>query len=324
MVYKTKFLKQVVVNDYDPAADGTYTWDLTNEALAALWITVKGDLVAANMCIDDFMASLTGLDVWHGGFNVCHYEHPLDALVMNCKLKHAKPYIVAPSSQTVDDVAGITFPILFGAPYLNQQMALPASESNRKRLTLGLDIATSALDDLLIDIAEVLLPDTAVQGCLKQEEIRVAAKGTGDQDLWLQTNWDLLKLNIRSPTVPTSTTYTSTVERAGLEINDFAFGYKYVPWEILHGELMDELEGSAFGVEDHIHADPSSGNTGMPVALEHWIANYGELDFFFNHDLKWKAPLAGASTAKLKYNAGVDEAFRIATVNYVPASMLEY
>jgi len=87
---------------------------------------------------------------------------------------------------------------------------------------------------------------------------------------------------------------------------------------------MDELEGSAMGVEAHIHADPAAGSTGLPVNLENWIAHYGELDFFFNKDLKWKAPLAGASTVKLKYNAGVDEAFRIATASYIPASMLEY
>ena len=106
-----------------------------------------------------------------------------------------------------------------------------------------------------------------------------------------------------------------------MEIDDFAFGYKSVPWEILHGELMDELEGSG-PVEDHIHADPSSGNTGMPVQLEHWIANYGQMDFFYNYDLKWRTPVSGASTAKLKYNAGVDEAWRMVTSSYVPASKL--
>lgn len=320
MVYKTKFLKQMVVNDYDPAADGTYTWELSDEAMAAIWITIKGDLVAADKCIDDFCLSCTGIDLWFGGFNVAHYTHSLDALTMNCKLKGAWPYLVN-SSQTIDDVTGVTFPIMFGAPYLNRNMAIPASHSNRKRLTLTLDIATAALDDLLIDIAEVILPDATPAGCIKQEEIAVSAKGTGDQDLWLQTNWDLLKLLIRSTTVPTGAAYTSTIERAGLEIDDFAFGYKYVPFEILHGEVMDELEGSG-PVENHYHADPSSGNTGLPVDLEDWIANYGQLDFFYNYDLFWKAPLAGASTAKLKYNAGVDEAFRIVTANYVPASKL--
>lgn len=320
MVYKTPFLKQRVIEDYQPAADGTYTWEMTDEALAAIWITVKGDIVGANMCIDDFMLSLTSLDFWMGGFNVAHYAHPLDALVMNCKLKGAWPYLVN-SSQTIDDHTGVTFPVLFGAPYLNDKMCLPASHSNRKTISLGVDIATAALDQLYLDISEVVMPGAIPAGCIKQDEVAVSAKGTGDQDAWLQTNWDLLKMNLRSPTVPTGTSFVSTVSRAGLEINDFAFGYKSVCWEILHGELMDELEGSG-PVEDHIHADPSSGNTGMPVGLEHWIANYAELDFFFNYDLKWKAPLAGASTAKLKYTAGVDEAWRFVTANYVPASML--
>lgn len=322
MVYKTKFLKQAVVNDYDPAADGVYSWDLSDQALAALWITIKGDLATANECIDDIMQAITSIDVWHGGFNVVHYSHPIKAVVMNCKLKGAWPYHVN-QSQTVDDIVGITFPILFGAPYINDTMALPASLNNRKRLDLGLDIVTTPIDDIFVDIAEVILPGANPAGCIKQEEISVSAKGTGDQDLWLQTNWDLLKLLLYSPTEPdhSAGVYTSTIERAGMEIDDFAFGYKGVNWEILHGELMDELQGSG-PIEDHTHADPSSGSTGMPADLEHWIKNYGQMDFFYNHDLKWRAPLAGASTAKLKYNAGVDEAWGLVTANYVPASKL--
>jgi len=320
LVYKGKFLKQVIENNYQPAADGSITWELTDQALAAIWLTVKGDLYAANMCIDDYMLAITGIDVWFGGFNILHYANGIDALLMNCKLKQHWPYLLN-SSQTVDDHVGVTFPILFGAPYLNETMGIPASLSNRKKLTLTFDIAQAATDQVYVDISEVILLNPTIAGCIKQEEISVAAKGTGDKDLWLQTNWDLLKLNIYSPTVPTGTAYTSTIERAGMEIDDFAFGYKGVPWEHLHAEIMDELEGSG-PVEDHIHADPSSGNTGMPVGLEHWVAKYGELDFFFEKDLKWRAPTAGASTAKLKYNAGVDEAWRIVTASYVPASKL--
>jgi len=321
MVYTSPFFKRGVVNNYDPAADGNYEWELTDNPLAAIWITIKGDIYAANMCMDDFMLSIPSFDVWMGAFNVAHYAHSIDALVMNCKLKGAWPYLVN-SSQTVDDVTGVTFPILFGAPYLNPQMCLPKSLSNRKRLVLTADIATAALDDLLIDIAEVIMPGANPSGSIKQEEIAVAAKGTGDNDVWLQRNWDLLKLNIYSPTAPTGAAYTSTIERAGLEIDDVYFGYEGVPWEILHGEVMDELEGSG-PVEDHIHADPSSGSTGMPSQLEHWICKYGELDYFYNYDLRWKAPLKDCSTAKFKYNAGVDEAFRLATASYVPTSSLE-
>lgn len=320
MVYKTKFLKARVEQDYDPAADGIYTFDLSDEALAAIWITIKGDLVAADMCIDDYLLSCTTLDVVMGGFNVVHYNASLKAMIMNCKLKGAWPYLVN-SSQTIDDVAGVTFPILFGAPYINEEMALPRSLNNRKRLIMTLDIATAALDDLLIDVCEVILPGATPKGAIKQEEVSVAAKGTGDKDVWLQTNWDLLKLLLYSPTVPTGAAYTATIERAYMEIDDFYFGYSNVPWEILHGELMDELEGSG-PVEDHIHADPSSGNTGMPVGLEHWIAHYAQMDFFYNYDLKWRAPLSIASTAKLKYNAGVDEAWSYVTASYVPASKL--
>jgi hypothetical protein len=320
MVYKTPFLKQVVVNDYDPPADGSYTWQLSDQPLGAVWITVKADVKAVDVDMAEVLAALTTIDVWMGGFNVVHYAHGIDAMIMNCKLKGAWPYCVN-SSQVVDDVVGYTFPIMFGAPYLNEKMCLPDSHSNRKTLTLGVDIDTGVIDDVLLDIAEVILPGATPAGCIKQEEHAVATKGTGDQDLWLQTNWNLLKLNLRSPTVPTGTAFTSTIERAGLEINDFAFGYKSVPWEILHGELMDELEGAG-PVEAHSHLVAGPLACGFPIHLESWIANFAELDFFFNFDLKWAAPLAGASTAKLKYNEGVAEAWRMTTACYVPAAML--
>lgn len=317
MVYKTKFLKQVIEQDFVPTKDGPITWELSDEALSAVWLTVKGDLKGADQCIDDFMMSITGLDVWMGGFNIDHYSTGIKALLMNCKLKQHWPYLVQ-STQTPGWLVGVSFPLMFGAPYLNDAMALPRSLSNRKKLTLNFDIATKAIDPLTVDISEVILPGANPVGFIKQEESSIEAKGTGDKDLWLQTNWDLLKLMIGSPTVASGSTGLSTINRAGLEIDDFAFGYKAVPWQHLHAEIMDELEGSG-PVEDHYHA---SGGTsvGLPVDLEHWIRNFGELDFFFNKDIKWRAPLAGASTAKLKYNAGISECWNMVTACYVPTA----
>jgi hypothetical protein len=320
MVYKTRFLKQVIENDFTPSDDGSYTWELSDETLAAVWLTIKGYHGPYDFCIDNLCESISAIDVWFGGFNVLHYQHCIDALLMNCKLKQHWPYWVQ-QSQTSGYIVGITFPLLFGAPYLIDSMALPRSLDNRKKLTLTWDQSNTYIDDLELDISEVILPNATPIGTIKQEETSVEAKGTGDKDLWLQTNWDILKLMLYSPTVPTEDTYTSTIERAGLEIDDFAFGYKGVPFEHLHAEVMDELEGSG-PVEDHIHADPTSGSTGMPSNLESWVRHYGELDFFFEKDLKWRAPCAGASTVKLKYNAGKDEAWRLIIAEYVPTSKL--
>lgn len=314
MVHKCPFLKQRVEADYDPTADETKTWELSDQALAAIFITIKGDLAADEKCDDDLMALITSIDVDFGGFNVVHYQNTVTAVMMNMLLKQSR-YMLIGNGMDTDDVRGVCFPILFGAPYINDRMALPKSLSNRKYLRLGLDIATANFDDLLLDITEVVLPDAKPMGFIKQEEVSVEAKGTGDKDLWLQTNWDLLKLIFKAPTVPADAAWTTTINRAGLEIDDFSYGYKSVPWTILHGELMDEISGMA-GIENHFHDDPSAGVTGFPEDLEHWIREFAVLDFFFNKDLKWRAPLRGASTAKLKLNYGVDEAIYYAQANY--------
>ena len=320
MVYKTKFLKKLVVADYDPTADETKSWELSDDALAAIWITIKGDLFAADQCLDDLADLVTSLDVWMGGLNVVHYINTISAVVMNSCLKQNRPMLIG-NGQNIADVMGLCFPILFGAPYLNDKMALPKDDSNRKILTLGLDIADGAFDELLLDITEVILPGANPVGFIKQEEISQAALGTGDKDVWLQRNWDLLKLIFKVPTVPVDAAWTCGINRAGLEIDDFVFGYQGVPWTQLHGEMMDELGGMA-GIENHTHEPSASSPTHMGEDLEHWIRNFGVMDFFHDKDLKWKAPLSAASTAKLKLNVGVSEAFYYSTACYVPKAKL--
>jgi len=318
LVYKTKFLKKRVEADYDPTADETKTWELSDDALAAIWITIKGDMVQADMCDDMLMDLIESIDVWMGGFNVVHYINTVTAVMMAMQLKQNR-YMKIGNGMAIDDVAAVSFPILFGAPYLNEKMALPKDLSNRKTLTLGLDIADAYFDDLLIDICEVILPDASPIGFIKHEEISQAAMGTGDKDVWLQRNWDLLKLLFKCPTVPVDAAFTTTINRAGLEIDDFVFGYQAVPWTILHGELMDEMGGIG-GIENHFHLDSVAGACSPAEDLEHWIRLYAVMDFFFEKDLKWRAPLSDASTAKLKLNLGVDEAFYYATASYVKAA----
>lgn len=321
MVHKCPFLKQRVVADYDPSADETKTWELSNRALACIWITIKGDLAADEKCDEDLMALVTAIDVDFGGFNVVHYSNTITAVVLNMLLKQSR-YMLIGNGMDTDDIRGVAFPILFGAPYINEKMALPYSDSNRKYLTLGLDIATANFDDLLLDISEVILPDAKPVGFIKQEEVSISAQGIGDKDIKLQTNWDLLKLLFKCPTVPVNAAWTQTLNRVGLEINDFYYGYKQVPWTHLHGELMDEISGMA-GIENHFHDDPSAGVTGFPEDLETWLRDFAVLDFFFNKDLKWRAPISGVSTAKLKVNYGVDEAIYYAQANYVPVLRME-
>ena len=312
-------MKTLVVQDLTPAADGIVSYELTDQPLAAVWLTVKGTLYAIDQCIDDILASITSLDVWMGSFNVTHYTSGIKALMMNCKLKEAWPYMVN-SSQIVDEYVGVTFPIMFGAPYLNPNMCLPLSLSNRKRIDIGVDIATASMDLLQLDISQVIMPGATPAGAIKQEEITVPGTLVGERDIWLQHNWDTLKLLLWGTTVPTTTALTCTIHRATFEIDDYPWGYNAVPWEHLHAELMDELEGPG-NVEDHKHLSVGATSaTGMAYDIDHWSKKFGEMDFFFEQDLKWRAPTAGASSVKLKVVTGDTQPFYLINSYYVPAS----
>lgn len=321
MVFKTPFLKKALVRDYDPTADESNTWDLTNNPLGALWIGIKGDLAADEKCDDELMDLIDLIHVQYGAFDVVRYTEPPLCVMMNMQLKQNR-YMITGNGMNTDDIRGVIFPILFGAPYLLEDMCLPKDHDNKKTLTLQMDIADANFDDLLVDIHQVILPDAKPKGFIKQHETSISARGTGEQDIKLQTNWDLLKLLFQCPTVPDDSAWTSTIEWAGLELDDFYYGYEGVNWEALHGELMDEMGGMA-GIENHFHDDPSSGVTGFPEDLEHWVREFGVMDFFHEKNLKWKAPLSQVSNAKLKVYYGVDEAIKIAQALYVPISGYE-
>lgn len=266
------------------------------------------------------MTLVDTISIKMGGTEIVHYENTVSAVLMNMLLKQNR-YMIIGNGQDTDDIRAVAFPILFGAPYLIESMCLPYSASNKKTITLGLDIANSSFDDLLVSIHQVILPNAKPQGAIRQEEVNVSAQGTGLHDIKLQTNWDLLKLLFKIPTAPDDDAWTSTIEYAGFEIEDFFFGYREVEWEILHAELMDEMTGVA-GIENHFHDDPSSGVTGYPEDLEHWLRNFGVMDFFFEKDLRWRAPISGKSSAKVKAYYGVDEAITYIQANYIPASKL--
>lgn len=312
MVYKTKFLKQIVDEDVDISSAIKLQYELSNEAMAGIWLTLKGTRTQDNVDIIDALSQLTMIDVWMGGFNIMHYTDAQLAVAMNCKLKGAHPYVLQPYFASDADFE-VCFPLLFGAPYINESMALPRSESNRKKITLTFDPTQSNLTLNLLDIAEVILPSASPVGCIKQEEVDVEGKGTGDKDIWLQTNWDLLKLLLKCTRRGDGDANTWDVSRVGLEIDDFAFGYKNVPYSILHGELMDELEGGA-----QISSCKDSGGTGFIEGICKWLDEMAQLDFFYNYDLKWKAPLKNASTAKLKLHYISDHEIEFAQANYVP------
>lgn len=321
MTIKAIFLKKALVKDYDPTADGSHTWDLTNNPLGALWITIRGDLVQADLDDDKLMDLIDLIKVQYGAFDVLNYTETPLCVIMNCMLKQNR-YMLIGNGQAIDDIRAISFPLLFGAPYLNEDMCLPYDKENKKTLTITWDDADANFDDLIIDIHQVILPYAKPKGFIKQIQNNISAKGTGEQDIVLQTNWDLIKLILDCPTVPVDAAWTTTIDWAGLELDDFYFGYEAVAWETLHGEMMDELGGMA-GIESHFHADPSSGVTGHPENLEAWIRYYGVMDFFHHKQLKWIAPLGKVSGAKLKVSYGVDEAVRLAQALYVPISGYE-
>jgi len=321
MVHRTPFLKKRNQEDYDPAADGLWTVSLSKNAISAIWLTIKADLVQADICVDDLVSGITNINVDFGGFTVIHYINTISCLVMNSLLKQSRAMLIG-NGKAIDDIIGVSFPILFGSPYMSEEMCLPASASNQKTLSMNIDIANAYADDILLSVSEVIMPNANPIGFIKQEEVSQEGKGTGDKDISLQTNWDLLKLLFKCPTVPVDAAWTSTINRAGLELDDFMFGYNAVEWEILHGEMMDEMSGMT-GIENHIHADPSSGNTGMPENLEEYMRLFAVMDFFHQQQLKWKAPLSKSNTAKLKVNYGVDEAIYYTYASYVPTLGLE-
>jgi len=318
-----EFRHTVLVDDESYASAGTHTYDLPINALSHIILTIKALNNGAKATLSDLLGALTNIEVLRFGSAIVSISAQ-DLYALNCVLLGREPW----QENVVDTdnaVRHLSLILPFGRKLYDPNECLPPTI--RGELTLRITNAASgtAWDGLIMQIETVELLDANPQQHLKYTTITSTPTSTGDWDIELPIGLKYLGILIYSTTVPTGTSWTTTVDKVTLLADNVERYYRDVNWESLHGMLINRLSpANAWGEKFHYvpaaTISAGEGDTETEQQDDTDIANYAYLDFDPLGDDNYLFDSAGLSSLVLRVTAGDTNAIRVIPIQLMRPS----
>lgn len=295
-----RFVRSVIVQDVTPAADGVYTYDLPVNPLSFVDLTIKCLNVTDEATLAQILALVTKAEVVYRGQAIVSLS-AADLYAMNVVLMRGVP-VITNEVATDNATRSVALRIPLGRRPFDVAESFPATKKGELQLQLTVDIATGDADGLILQAETVELLDVTPTQYLKYTTLSATPSATGDMDVGLPIGNDVLGLLLFSTTVPTSTAWTTTIDKLKVLLDNVEYGIANANWESLHGDLL--------------------ARGGMPLGdIDAWaddaIKNYSLGDYDPNDDGTWAVPTLGKSSFTARITAGDTNALRIIPVELV-------
>lgn len=262
-----KFIRSIVANDYTPAADGTYTFDLPVNPLSYIDFTIKCLNVTNEATIAEILALVTNIEVLHRGSALVSIS-AADLLAMGAVINRTKPY----ADNLVADDNGTRY-IMLRIPFarwpLDPEEGVPATHRGELQLRTLVDIANAGADGLILQIEAAEMVGASPATFLKYRTL-TQTPVVGNNDLAIPSGNDLVGILLYGTTVPATTAWTKTINEARILLDNMEEGYASANWESMHGDLSLRVGNekgyvAASGDDDLVHyafmdCDPSNNS----------------------------------------------------------------
>jgi len=302
-----EFLKSTIIDNETPAADGIHTFDLPVNPVSHLILTIQAlNLGAAEATVAQICDMITNVHVLHRGTSVLQMSAN-DLLALNTCL-FAKSPMRGQQSATTSDVTWLSLVIPFGRRMYDPNECFPQSRAGELQIQLTVDILTATLTGLILQLEAVELYGANPARHLKVTTILDAALVVGPNDIPLPIGNPYAAILLYGATKPTSTLWTTTIDKIKLLANNKEHFFASANWESLRGELLNRpgMEAgylTAIGLYGHDH-----------------IAHYAYMDFEPRRDDQFLMQTSGLNSLVLRITGGDTGAVRICPVELVSAS----
>jgi len=311
-----EFLREVIAQDETPTADGTDSWDLPIYPLSHLILTVKvlNDGVNVKATLAQILGALEKIEILRYGSSKVSVVGT-DLYALNCYLLRSEPWqenVV----NTDNAVRYLSLYIPFGRKLFNPDECFPATARGELKLQIQYDIADTGYDGLTFQIEAVSLPEAKPKKFLKYTTLAVTPTATGEYDIDLPIGNEYAALLVKSTTIPTATSWTTTVDWVKFIVDGDEKYYSKANWESLHGDWAYMLAPAGawaekFHMENLAATYTQYADTATEEQNDTDIANYSILDFDPNRDGMYVFNSAGKSEVKLRINAGDTNEVRV-------------
>ena len=293
-----EFLKSIIVDNETPAADGVETYPLPVNPVSHLVITICClNFAAVEATIPEIAATLTNVHVLHRGTTVFQMSG-VDLLAFNHILL-AKTPLTGQQTATEDHTRWLSLVVPFGRKMYDPTECFPQSRAGELQLQLTVDIATAAVDGLILQVEAAELYGATPSRHLKVTTIVDDALVIGDNDIRLPIGNPYAGIMLFSTTKPLDLAWTTTIDQIKLLANNKEHYFSSSNWESLRGELINRpgMEAgylAAIGLYIHDH-----------------IAQYAYMDFDPRGNDQFLMETAGMNALILRITGGDTEEARI-------------
>jgi len=322
-----EFRRTILVDDVTPASDGDYTYDLPVDPISHLVLTFKCLNAGVNTkaTLAQILGAAKKISVIFRGAEIYSLSGA-DLFALNCimlgKEMHQENVI-----NTDNATRAITLILPFGRNLYDPNECFVATKRGELQLKVNVDIAATGYDGLTFLFEVVELPGATPANVIKVYTLTKIPAATGDMDVELPRGNKLLGLLLYGTTIHSGTSWTHTIDKVQLLLNNVRKYYCETKAEALHGSLM-ELTGTknAFAEKFHMENTASTYTQNADTATEEAnnsdISNYNFLNFGIKMPADYIIDTAPLSEIKVRITAGDTNELRVLPVELVEAGKL--
>ena len=288
-----EFLKSIVIDNETIAADGIATYDLPVNPVSHLILTICCLNVTDEATIANLCELVTNVHVLHRGTTVLQMSSA-DLHALNHILLRKTP-ITGPQIADDNGVRYLSHVIPFGRKLYDPNECFPQSRRGELQIQLDCDIETTEADGLILQLEAVELYGANPSRYLKASTLTLGTPILGFNDLPLPIGNPHSGILLFGTTIPTTTTWTATIEQLELLADNKERYFASTNWESLRGELINRC-GHEFGYQ-------------VACGDDH-IPNYAFLDFDPRQNDQFLFNTAGLNALILRITAGDTEELR--------------
>lgn len=295
-----EYRRSVLVQDESVAAGSVKTYDLPVNPLSHIVFTLKGLNVTDEATLAQILSRVTRIEVTRFGSSVFAMSaadlHKLDAILFG------NMPILTNQVGTNGATRSVTLIIPFSRKMYDPNEGLPATTKGELKLQITLDSVETDINGIIYQIETVEMIGAQPKSFLKATTLSITPTAGIENDIDLPIGNKLAGLLLYSTTIPTGTSWTTTIDKVRLLINNVEKFLSSSNWESLHGDLINRL-----GHQEAYDASADDDD----------VKNYALVDFMPLKDDQYLVDTKGASRVVLKVTAGDANQIRVIPLEIV-------
>jgi len=316
-----EFFRSNIAQDVTES-DGVKTYDLEIRPTSHLVIAIKclNNGTNTKATLAQILGALEKIEVLRFGASIVSISG-LDLFALNCILLGKTPWMENVIN-TDDAVRCLPLIVPFGRRLYNPAECFPQTTAGELQLQLTIDIADTGYDGYISQIEQVELVGAKPTKFLKYMTKNYTPSATGEAEVDLPRGNVYAGILLWGTTVPTTTAWTTTIDKLRLLINNEEHFYGTTNWECLHGELINKAApanewSEKIHLENAATAYTQNADTAAEEQVNTALVNHAYLDFSPDNRDDFLLDTAPLSGLKLAIAAGDTNPTRITPVELV-------